>query len=155
MVVPVVVVGLIAVAALIVGIINLADGSSERPVATPTSTPAVPTFTAAEHAAAKERVCATFSSVVQSIKTATNVPEGSPEPIAASVNARAAITAGALALSRSVSGATPVDVAKAANSLADAYSVYLQNAFQGNTAQSASDHTAVNQATDALQTICG
>ncbi len=88
MVVPVVVVGLIAVAALIVGIINLADGSSERPVATPTSTPAVPTFTAAEHAAAKERVCATFSSVVQSIKTATNVPEGSPEPIAASVNAR-------------------------------------------------------------------
>jgi len=155
MVVPVVVVGLIAVAALIVGIISLAGSSSERPVAAATSTPAVPTFTPAEHAAAKDRVCTTFSSVVQSIKTATNVPEGSPEPIAASVNARAAIATGALALSRSVSDATPSDVAKAANSLADAYSAYLQNAFQGNTAQSGADHAAVNQATDALQTICG
>lgn len=152
---PVVVVGLIAVAALIVGIVSLVSGASDRTVATPTATSVAPTFTSAERAAAKDHVCTTFSSVMQSIKTATNVPEGSPEPIAASVNARTAIATGALALSRSVSDATPTDVAKAANALADAYSAYLQNAFQGNTAQSAADHAAVNRATDALQTICG
>ena len=154
MVVPVVVVGLIAVAALIVGIISLAGSSSDRPVAAPTSTPAVPTFTDAEHAAAKDRVCATFNSVAHSISVATTVPDG-PEPIASNVNARAAIASGALALGRSVSPATPSDVTKAANTLVDAYSNYLLTAFAGSTPQNDSDYTAMVNATHTLRTMCG
>lgn len=154
MAVPVVIVGLIAVAALIVGIVGLTDRPSAQPAAVPTSAPAAPAFTDADRAAAKEKVCTTFSNVVQSIRTATNVADG-PEPIATSVNARAAMATGALALTRSVSPATPPDVAKAANALADAYSNYLLTAFQGNSQQNDADHAAALNATDALRAVCG
>lgn len=154
MVVPILIVGLVAVAALIVGIVGLTDRPSPQPVATqPSAAPVGPAFTDAERAAAKERVCSTFNSVVQSIRTATNAPNG-PEPIATNVNARAAIATGALALGRSVSPATPPDVAKAANALVDAYSSYLLTAFQGDTSQNGSDHAAVLTATDALTAQC-
>ncbi|MCT7372639.1 hypothetical protein [Mycolicibacterium llatzerense] len=154
MVVPVVIVGLIAVAALIVGIINLADISSERPVAAPitTSVATPPEPSAQAASSAKARVCEVYVEVANSVKIATSAPNGT-EPIAASVNARAALTAGALALSRSVTVATPPDVAKAANTLADAYSSYLLKAFQEKT-QTDADRSTVDDASHTLSVLC-
>jgi hypothetical protein len=103
--------------------------------------------------AAKERACTASLSVLRAVRTATTAPDQG-EPIATAANARAAIATGALVLSRSTSGATPPDVAKAVNGLVDAYQTYLLSAFGGSTAQNDADHAAVVNATDAIHTVC-
>lgn len=153
MVVPTAIVGLIAVAALIVGIVSLATRPSVASVAPVRATPAAPTFTAAEHDSARKHVCATFSRVAASLSVATTAEDG-PEPIATGVNARVGIASGAMILSRSLSPATPGDVAKAANDLVDAYSNYLLSAFGGEKSQNDADFNAMVSATHALRALC-
>jgi len=118
--------GIIATAALILGVINFARQSA-RP--TPPAPTDHPVFGAVDQNAAKEHVCEAFTSVVPAVRTATNAPLDGPEPIATSVNGRAALVIAALVISRSVSPATPPDLAHAATALADAYSHYLLTAF--------------------------
>ena len=81
--------------------------------------------------------------------------EYGPEPAADTANARVALTSGALALRRSVSAATPSDVAKAANGLADAYTNYLLTAYAGDQEQNKSDYAAMMSATTVLRELCG
>ncbi len=145
-------VGAVATAALVVGIVSLVD----RPAApAPSPAPVGPVYSAADQAAAKEHVCSTFADVVDAVRTATNAPSDVAEPIAASANGRAALATGALAMSRSVTPATPPDVAQAANKLADAYSAYLLTAFSGKGPQNDADHAAVLAASKTLHGICG
>jgi hypothetical protein len=151
-------VGLVALAALVVGIISLAQSGSSTPSAasavppTPIAPPA-PAFSAGETAAAKEKVCTTFHQAADAVHVATSAPNGA-EPIAASVNARAALVGGALALTRSVSDATPPDVANAANALADAYTNYVLVAYADG-AQGPSDQVPVQNASATLRGLCG
>jgi len=142
---------LTAVTALVIGVIDLNRPASVGVVPGPTaSTPvASPSFTAADEAAAKSRVCSTFEKVSKAVKVATSAPNGA-EPVAASVNARAALVGGALALSRAVAPATPTDVARQAGSLVDAYMDYVVTVF----AEERADGTAVENATNALRQAC-
>lgn len=149
-------VGLVALAALVVGIIGLAQApSSTQTVAVPPApeAPAAPTFSPAETASAKEKVCNTFEQAQGAVRVATNAPDGA-EPMAASVNARAALVGAALSLTRSVSEATPPEVANAANALADAYVNYVLVAFAEG-AQGASDQIPVQNAASTLRGLCG
>lgn len=145
------IVGLIAAAALIVGIINFAEQQSS-PHAEPGNQAPTNVANEASPSAAKNHICATFGQVAESVKTATSAPDGA-EPIAASVNARAAITAGALALSRALSPAAPPAVSSAANRLLDAYEHYLLVAFQEKP-QSDADRGVVGDASAALRGAC-
>lgn len=148
-------VGLLAIAALVVGIIALAQTPASSVNASAQQDAPVTaehTFSAPDQAAAKAKVCATFEQTAGAVRVATSAPDGA-EPIAASVNARAALTASALALSRSVSAATPQEVAVAANSLVDAYSGYLLTAFQEKT-QGAAERDSVEKASVALRAQC-
>lgn len=146
-------VGAVATAALVVGIVSLAD----RPAApAPSPAPAGPAYSAADQAAAKQHVCSTFADVVDAVRTATNAPSDVAEPIATSVNGRAALATGALAMSRSVTPATPPDVAEAATKLADTYSAYLLSAFTaGKAQQNDADHAAVLAASKTMRGVCG
>lgn len=148
------IVGLIAVAALIVGIVSLATRPAATTVAVPSPAPAAPAFTNADRNTAKERVCKTFSSVSDGVSTATNASDGT-EPIATAVNARAAVATGALALSRSLSAATPPDVTQAVNGLVDSYTTYLLSAFGGSATQNEADFKSMVNATHALRAMCG
>lgn len=153
-VMPTVIIGLIATAALILGIVSLATRPAASSIASPSSAPAAPTFTDADRAAARKQVCDTFARVAESISVATSAEDG-PEPIATGVNARVSISTGALALSRSLSPATPSDVAKSANNLVDAYSNYLITAFSGEKSINEMDFNAMVNATHALRALCG
>lgn len=120
---------LLALLALGISIIAITKTpASGGPVSTP-STVAGST-TPNDIASAKARVCSTFTQVVDSLKYATSQPDGD-EPFAVDVNARAAIVAGALALTRSISDATPSDVRDAANTLSDSYVDYALALFAG------------------------
>lgn len=142
--------GLISAAALIVGIINFAERQSSPHADSGNRAPTTANETG--QSAAKDHICATFEQVAESVKTATSAPDGA-EPIAASVNARAAITAGALALNRALSPAAPPAVAAAANKLIDAYEHYLLVAFQEKP-QSDADRGVVGDASDAVRRAC-
>lgn len=149
------IVGLLAIAALVIGIIALTQTPASPVNATAQQAgPISPehTYSAADQTAAKEKVCVTFEQTSGAVRVATSAPDGA-EPIAASVNARAALTASALALSRSVSAATPQDVSVAANSLVDAYSGYLLTAFQEKT-QGTTERDSVDNASMALRALC-
>ncbi len=124
------IVGLLAIAALVVGIIALAQTPASPPAQQAAPISAEHTYSAADQAAAKNRVCTAFTQVADSVRIATTAPDGS-EPVAASANARAAIVGGALAITRSLSDATPKDVADAANALADGYMNYALALFSG------------------------
>lgn len=143
-----VVVGLIATAALIVGIVGLTRGNS-APAIAPPSAPEAPTYSAAESATARQKVCTVFEQTSQAVNTATSAPAG-PEPVAISSNARAAVVSAALALTRAIGPATPADVAEKANALADAYSDYIVNAF----AEKKSDQAPIMTARTALREAC-
>lgn len=121
---------LMATAALVVGIIALAQTPASPPAQQAAPISAEHTYSASDQAAAKDRVCTTFTQVAESIRTATTAPDGA-EPIAATANARAAIVGGALAITRSLSDASPKDVADAANALADGYMNYALAVFAG------------------------
>lgn len=142
---------LIAVAALVVGVISLnrPTSSPTSPGPAPTTSVVSPSFPDADAAAAKSRVCSTFEKVSKAVKLATSAPDGA-EPAAASANARAALVGGAVALSRSASPATPTNVARLAESLADAYLDYVVTAF----AEEKADGTPVENATTALRQGC-
>ena len=131
---------LIAVAALAVAILAF---TRTGPAAVPSATSVSPT------AAAKARVCSTFTEVTDSLRFATSQPEGS-EPFATDVNARAAIVAGALSLTRSISDATPPAVSEAANGLANAYMGYALSLFAGG----AGDKAPVADAVAATRQAC-
>jgi hypothetical protein len=140
------------VGGLVIGIIQLAQSTS-----TPASPPSAPTaarppspITAAETAAAKAKLCATFQHADAAIGGTINAPEGA-EPSAARANARAAVVSSALALTRAVGPITPPEIAKPANDLTDAYMAYALTAF----AQGKSDPSAVVNATAALRQVCG
>jgi hypothetical protein len=140
------------VGGLVIGIIQLAQSTS-----TPASPPSAPTaarppspITAAETAAAKAKLCATFQHADAAIGGTINAPEGA-EPSAARANARAAVVSSALALTRAVGPITPPEIAKPANDLTDAYMAYALTAF----AQGKSDPSAVVNATAALRQACG
>lgn len=144
-----VVVGLIATAALIVGIIGLTRDNSNPGVAPPAAAPEAPAFSAAEATAAKQRVCAVFEQTNQAVNVATNAPLGS-EPAGVRAGGRAAVMGAALALTRALTDATPVDVKDKANGLADAYVDYALTAF----AERPSDTSAVESARTELQSAC-
>jgi hypothetical protein len=140
------------VGGLVIGIIHLA-----QPTSTPASPPSAPapagppsTITAAETAAAKAKLCATFQHADAAIGGTINAPEGA-EPSAARVNARAAVVSSALALTRAVGPVTPPEIARPANDLTDAYMAYALTAF----AQGKSDPSAVVNATAVLRQACG
>lgn len=143
-----VVVGLIATAALIVGIVGLTRDNS-APASEASVAPEVPAFSAAEVSAAKDKVCAVFEQTNQAVNVATNAPLGS-EPAGVRAGGRAAVTSAALALTRAVSDATPADVKDKANGLADAYMDYALTAF----AERPSDTSAVESARVELQSAC-
>lgn len=145
-------IGLIATAALVVGIVALSRPTSPTMAPAPAATTAAasPSFTAADEAAAKGHVCTTFDNVSNAVKIATSAPNGA-EPVAASANARAALVGAALELSRSVAPATPKDLAKLAGGLVDAYLDYVVTAF----AEQKADSTPVENATNALRQACG
>lgn len=145
------IVGLIAAAALILGIINFTRQSTRPTPPVPTDHPV---FSTADQNAAKERICAAYEQVTASVATATHLPDGT-EPVATSVNARAAIATGALALSRSVSPSASADVSSKVNALVDAYLHYLLTAFGGDVAKADSSRAAVVTAIDAMHGVCG
>lgn len=152
--VSVVLVGLLAVAALIVGVIGLMRPSATvaaPPARVPVSAEPAP-ISAADAAAAKNAVCTVFDQVSTTVRVATSAPGGA-EPIAAAVNARSALVGGALALTRALSDATPPDVANAANALVDQYSHYAVVAFaDGELGQS--DSAPVQKASADLRRVC-
>jgi hypothetical protein len=140
------------VGGLVIGIVHLALPTS-RPASPPSAaTVARPpaTFTAAEAAAAKAKLCTTFQHADAAIGGTINAPDGA-EPSAAKANARAAVVSSALALTRAIGPVTPPDIAKRANDLTDAYMAYALTAF----AQGKSDASAVVNATVALRQACG
>lgn len=142
------IVGLIATAALVVGIVGLSrDNADQASDAIPAATG--PSFSTADSAAAKQKVCAVFEQGGDAVRVSTNAPYGT-EPAAVRANGRAALTASALALTRATSEATPSEVAAAANSLADAYVDYALTAF----AERTSDTAAIENATIAMREAC-
>lgn len=122
------IVGLLAIAALVVGIIALAQTPASPPAQQAAPISAEHTYSATDQAAAKDRVCTVFTQVADSVRVATSAPDGD-EPVAITANARAAVVGGALAITRSLSDATPKDVADAANALADGYMNYALTVF--------------------------
>jgi hypothetical protein len=140
------------VGGLVIGIIQLAQSTSTpaSPPSAPTAARPSSTITAAETAAAKAKLCATFQHADAAIGGTINAPEGA-EPSAARANARAAVVSSALALTRAVGPITPPEIAKPANDLTDAYMAYALTAF----AQGKSDPSAVVNATAALRQACG
>lgn len=147
--VALVVVGLIATAALIVGIVGLTRDNSAPTAAPPAAAPETPAFSSVEITAAKQRVCTAFERASEAVKVATSAPDG-PEPVAASTNARASLVGGALMLTRSVTDATPHDLAVKADALADAYTEYVVQAF----AEHRSDSSALQAATNDMREAC-
>lgn len=142
------IVGLIATAALVVGILGLTRDNS-NPVSETPPVSAGPSFSPADSAAAKSKVCDAFERARLAANTATNAPDGS-EPEAVGANARASLVMSALALTRAVSDATPPAVASAAEGLADAYSAYALSVY----AAQPGDKASVNEAVAAMREAC-
>lgn len=143
------IVGLMAAAALVVGIVGLSRDGTTVQAADASPASAGPSFSTADIAAAKQKVCAVFEQGVDAVRVSTNAPYGT-EPAAVRANGRAALTASALALTRATSEATPSEVASAANSLADAYVDYALTAF----AERTSDTAVIESATTAMRDVC-
>lgn len=142
------IVGLIATAALVVGIVGLSrDNADQASDAIPAATG--PSFSPTDTAAAKAKACDAFERARTAANTATNAPDG-PEPAAITANARGALVMSALALTRAVSDATPAEVASAAEALADAYATYALSLY----AEQSADKAPVATAVAAMREAC-
>lgn len=140
---------LIALAALAVAITAVVKPSPVEPPAPVPPPASAATPSPVDAAAAKAKVCEAFLQVSDSVRIATSAPDGE-EPVGAAANARAAVVGGALALTRSVSDATPKSTADAANNLADAYMGYALTIF----AERPGDKAPVAAAATAMRQEC-
>lgn len=154
----------VAVAALVAVIIDIARGGSSQEPAPPAAAPATPTYTTEQIDAAKQQTCTAAERSIAGVRVATNRPgPAGPADLQGQLNsatARIALLNAATYLPTQIAEATPAEIKDAANRLAASAGDAISAALTEGKSAAAPDGTyakagdVFNTTSDEVQRLC-